>query len=62
MALQAAERVEKQLGIGPANRARLGIDLVAYGEATQRGFERGESSQSGALRLRPRSDPRDEDE
>jgi P27 family predicted phage terminase small subunit len=61
-ALTGLDRIERQLGIGPANRARLGLELVAADEATKRGFERGDMSPSGNLTLRPRSDPRDEDE
>lgn len=61
-ALVAADRMMRQLGIGPANRAKLGIDLVAADEATKRGFERGDTSPSGNITLRPREDPRDEED
>lgn len=42
-ALTAAERLERQLGMGPSNRSRLGIELVAADRAVRPGQPREEA-------------------
>jgi P27 family predicted phage terminase small subunit len=62
MSLQAAERLERQLGIGPSNRSKLGIELIAADRAGRPpGFKRGPDDGTGNITIVPddRPDPRE---
>ena len=56
-ALEAAERCERQLGMGPSNRSKLGIELI---QAEAEAARRAKHAQQDELAVVERVDPRGE--